>query len=173
MKTKIFKIFFLIILSTCLLMAQDKEPCSAPEAKQFDFWLGSWEVSWKDTTQTSGVASGTNTISKILNNCVIHEQFSGAPGSPLIGKSYSVFNIRTKKWHQTWVDNAGAYLDFIGHWENDKMILSRSVEIKGKTFVQRMVWYNISHEKFDWNWEGSKDGGKTWIVNWQISYNRK
>jgi hypothetical protein len=150
--------------------AQQPKPCSDPNANQFDFWLGEWQATWKDSTQASGEAHATNNISKILGGCVIFEQFNSPA---LMGKSHSVYNIRTGKWHQTWVDNQGAYLDFIGEWEGDKMILSRSVEIKGKKVMQRMVWHNISPEAFDWNWEGSKDTGKTWNVNWQIRYTRK
>lgn len=91
----------------------------------------------------------------------------------MTGRSYSVYNPRTGKWHQTWVDNQGGYLDFTGQWKDDRMVLSRSFEAKGKKIMQRMVWYNISHQKFDWNWERSEDGGKTWKVNWQIHYTRK
>jgi len=167
MKIKTFKTFIFFILFLHPVIAQDQKPCSAPEASQFNFWLGEWDASWKDG------GKGVNKISKILGECVIYEQFDATPSSPLIGKSVSVYNTRTKKWHQTWVDNSGAYLDFTGQWENDKMILSRSVEVKGKTIIQRMVWYNISHEKFDWNWEGSKDKGKTWQINWHIQYKRK
>jgi hypothetical protein len=36
-----------------------------------------------------------------------------------------------------------------------------------------MVWYNITADEFDWNWERSDDGGKTWEVKWQIKYKRK
>jgi hypothetical protein len=53
------------------------------------------------------------------------------------------------------------------------MILSRTFELKGKTVMQRMVWYNIKHKQFDWNWERSDDMGETWQVNWQIHYSRK
>jgi hypothetical protein len=36
-----------------------------------------------------------------------------------------------------------------------------------------MVWKNISAAEFDWSWEASRDGGKTWQVNWPIHYKRK
>jgi len=36
-----------------------------------------------------------------------------------------------------------------------------------------MVWYNITENEFDWNWERSDDGGVTWDVKWQIKYKRK
>jgi len=31
-----------------------------------------------------------------------------------------------------------------------------------------MVFKNITANKFDWSWEGSKDGGKTSKVQWPI-----
>lgn len=35
-----------------------------------------------------------------------------------------------------------------------------------------MVWYNISKNEIDWNWERSDDEGKTWAVKWKIHYTR-
>ena len=53
--------------------AQQASPCSSPEAGQFDFWLGDWELSWGDS------GKGTNKITKVLDGCVILENFDGAP----------------------------------------------------------------------------------------------
>ena len=164
-KTFLTLLIFFVLLQLASGQTQ-KIPCSAPESKQFDFWVGEWQATWKG-------GGGTNTVTKILNGCVIHEEFKASGEKPLIGLSNSVYNSNRKLWQQTWVDNNGAYLDFTGNWENDKMILSRSIEREGQAISQRMVWYNITEDSFDWNWEGSKDGGKTWQVNWQIAYKRK
>lgn len=153
-----------ILIQLCFGQSQ-LIPCSAPEASQFDFWVGKWEATWEG-------GGGTNTISKILNGCVIHEEFKANGEKPLIGISNSVYNSRKNNWQQTWVDNSGAYLDFTGKWENDKMILSRSLEKDGQVIFQRMVWYNITDKTFDWNWESSKDNGKSWQVNWKIAYKK-
>ena len=165
MNLKLILAFLLVSFS--IVFSQNPKPCSVPESKQFDFWIGDWKASWADT------ASGSNSISKILGGCVIYEQFSGSSSSPLVGKSVSVYNSRTGKWHQTWVDNQGGYLDFEGQWEGDKMVLSRTFELKGKKIMQRMIWFNISADKFDWNWERSDDDGTTWKIVWPIHYTRK
>jgi hypothetical protein len=166
MKIRSLYSLFTILFLFNVLPAQNNKPCSTEEGKQFDFWVGQWDASWEG-------GKGINNISKILGGCVVFEEFDATPSSPLIGKSFSVYNIRTGKWHQTWVDNSGGYLDFSGNWQDDKMILSRSAEIKGVVTIQRMVWYNITDNKFDWNWEKSTDGGKTWTVSWKIQYTRK
>ena len=79
----------------------------------------------------------------------------------------------SNKWKQTWVDNEGSYLDFSGEWKDGQMILSRETNRNGKAVFQRMVFKHITPTEFDWSWESSSDGGKTWQVNWPIHYKRK
>lgn len=135
----------------------------SPET-QFDFWLGDWDVRWGED------GKGTNRIERILDGKVIQENFA-APD--LIGMSVSVYDPERKLWCQTWVDNNGSYLDFTGGFADGKMILSRDAIVRGETCKQRMVWFEIRADKFEWNWERSDDGGQTWRVMWNIHYTRK
>jgi hypothetical protein len=131
---------------------------------QFDFWLGEWDVAWGED------GKGTNRIERILGNKIIQENFDGGD---LHGLSFSAYDAERGLWCQTWVDNNGSYLDFTGRFDNDKMILNRDAIVKGEACKQRMVWYNIDTNRFDWNWERSDDGGTTWRVLWHINYVRK
>ena len=164
-------ILFNIVLLTMFLFAQNgnQKPCSSPEAKQFDFWIGEWDLTWQD--KDGNTLTGSNSISKILNSCVIEENFTGGE---FIGKSFSVYNPVKKLWQQTWVDNEGSYLEFAGGFEDGKMILFREITTKeNKKIKQRMIFYNISENQLDWNWEKSTDNGKTWQLAWKIHYTRK
>lgn len=170
MKQIILSALFLLFVFN--LKAQDSTktqapPCSDPAFAQFDFWVGDWDLTWQDSLH------GSNTITKVMDDCVIMENFDSSPSGKFRGMSVSTYNINQKIWQQTWVDNNGAYLDFKGGLEGDKMILSRSFEKDGNTIMQRMVWYNISDNSFDWNWESSKDKGENWKVLWQIHYERR
>ena len=131
---------------------------------QFDFWLGEWDVTWDED------GKGKNHILRIMDDKIIQENFS-APD--LIGMSVSSYDPERKLWCQTWVDNNGSYLDFTGGFENDKMILSRDAIVRAQACKQRMVWFNIEANQFDWNWERSDDGGESWRMLWQIKYTRK
>jgi hypothetical protein len=92
----------------------------------------------------------------------------------LRGISVSTFDTKTGKWRQTWVDNEGGYLDFVGEFQDGQMILQReALRPDGTKVLQRMIWKNISRNEFDWSWEASLDGGKSWQVNWPIHYKRK
>ena len=110
-----------------------------PEAHQFDFWIGEWSVTWTDGGQ------GTNNIHAIMDGCVILENFDARPTSPFRGMSISVFN--QGKWRQTWADNNGGYLDFVGEFRDGMMELRRQAILDGEPIVRCMIWYNIASDK--------------------------
>ena len=93
----------LILLITVLLIsqslftnsyAQNKSNCDCAECHEFDFWVGDWKATWQDS---SGIISeGSNSIKKILGDCVIIENFDGNPGIDYTGKSFSVYNQNKK-----------------------------------------------------------------------------
>ncbi len=151
-----------------VMTAQQQEACTAAEARQFDFWLGEWEVTWDG-------GRGTNRVDRVLDDCVVRERFdgSGPEGNGLVGTSLSTWSPQLRKWRQTWVDNQGGYLDFEGGMESGKMVLSREARREGVVFLQRMVWHNIRQDSLDWNWERSDDDGKTWKPLWKIRYTRR
>ncbi len=148
------------------------KPCSEPEQKRLDFWVGEWDLTWPGTSPAE-TAHGTNSVKRILDTCVVEENFNGGNAMPLRGLSLSIYDVRAGKWKQTWVDNQGAYLDFSGKFEAGQMVLAReAVTPTGATAMQRMVFKNITRDEFDWSWETSNDSGKTWTVAWPIHYKR-
>lgn len=164
------KVLVLLFFSSILIYSQDK-PCTSPDASQFDFWIGEWKLDWKN--QEGETEYGTNTITRTLGGCVFEENFSASDGS-FSGRSFSVYNPNKKLWLQTWVDNAGGYLNFTGGYAGGKMILSRkAINKDGKEILQRMVFYDISSNELWWNWESSRDDGKSWNLLWKIHYERK
>ena len=139
-----------------------------------DFWVGNWELSWKDAEGQT--IYGSNNIDKVLSNKVIQENFTTLEtdeSQRFIGKSWSVWSPQTQSWSQTWVDNSGAYLDFKGEMSDETRIFKREFKKKdGSTIQQRMVFFNIENNQFDWRWESSGDG-TNWQILWQIHYKRK
>src|SRR5213080_488582 len=103
-------------LATIHLPAQNTKPCSAPQAAQFDFWIGDWNLTWQDTLH------GTNHIEKLFGNCTVHENFNGAGN--YLGQSWSVYKPSTNQWQQTWVDNQGGYIALTGSWDGKQMVLN-------------------------------------------------
>lgn len=147
--------------------------CSAPEASQFDFWLGEWNChsSYVDSNGVEHQYTVRNRITRELDGCVIVENFDGA-SIGLVGRSLSVFNTDLGKWQQTWVDNNGSYMDFAGEFIDGEMMLQRTVEVDGVSSIQRMRFTEISDSSLIWFWERSVDGGESWNILWRLDYER-
>jgi hypothetical protein len=146
-----------------------KTGCDSPQSRELDFWLGEWDLSY---TQNGQAGTSHNRITKILEGCAILEEFTGAPGTNLDGRSVSMFDATDGRWKQTWVDNQGSYLDFTGGVQDGKMILAREFERKGKRMRQRMVFEDIQRDRLKWRWQASSDEGATWSTQWEIDYRR-
>ena len=155
------KIFFALTLFSLSMQVQSQNT-----ENTFDFWLGKWDAYWNDSLK------GTNVIKKTLKNKVVEENFS-YNDKTFIGRSWSMFDATTKTWKQTWVDDAGAYLLFTGGQEGKDVILTMTDTrtVKGKTVYMRMIFYNITKDNFDWDWQSSEDKEK-WTTVWAIKYKR-
>lgn len=152
------------------------KPCEVPEASQFDFWLGEWDLTWP-AEQSGGkqgeIGKGTNSIAKMLGRCVVREDFH-SPDAGLSGNSVSVYNVSKRLWQQTWVDDQGSYLLFSGEFKAGRMTLrTEPFQRSEKTLVNRMVFRNITPGSLDWDWQTSADSGKTWKDVWNIHYAKK
>lgn len=129
---------------------------------EFDFWLGEWEVTWGDGLR------GHNTVRRILDGLVVLEEFDGRPGEDLQGKSVSVFDREAGVWRQTWVDNHGGYLDFVGRFRGGVMDLRRETG----TAAYRMRWSDIEPDSLTWRWERRDHGTRRWTTLWRLAYAR-
>ena len=178
--TRLFGAVLILLFSATTVLSQQSatpvsasNPCTAAQQKQLDFWVGEWELTWPGE-KAGETGHGTNSITRILDGCVVQETFSGGDSMHLRGSSVSIFDSTAGKWKQTWVDNEGGYLDFVGELKDGQMMLQReAVRNDGTKVLQRMVFKNIGPNELDWSWEASRDGGKTWQVQWPIHYKRK
>lgn len=80
--------------------------CEDDAFKQFDFWIGHWDVSTPD-----GTIAGENNITREENGCLIVERWTSVSGGT--GQSYNYYNPATEKWRQVWV-GAGSMIDYEG-----------------------------------------------------------
>lgn len=86
-------------------------PCSDQVFRQFDFWVGAWDV-----FTTDGKLAGSNVITKEEYGCLLLERWTAAGGST--GQSYNFVDLATGKWRQIWV-SAGATIDYAGGLDAD------------------------------------------------------
>src|ERR1700722_1080036 len=68
--------------------APQPNACLLPEQKQFDFWVGEWDLTWP-AAKEGQLDHGTNSIRRVLDGCVVEENFSAGSAGHLRGKSVS------------------------------------------------------------------------------------
>lgn len=140
-------------------------PCSAsPEYRQFDFWIGEWNVF--DTK--TGNLGGKSKIELLLGECVIMENWMPLNGPA--GKSFNIYNIAEKKWRQTYVDANGTFAEFYdGEFKDNKM------QFQGKpngNELNRLTFFKISDNEVRQLGERSKDNGVSWEVMYDLTYKK-
>jgi hypothetical protein len=165
-------LFFTTILSIQFLSAQ--KPCSRPEFRRFDFWIGEWEAFGKN-----GSKAGDSKITVILDSCVILEEWTSASlqqGLRYAGKSFNSYNAASKQWQQTWTDNSGNTTEFLrGEGSEGKIIYyaDKVAGPQGKNFMRRLTFTKLSNDKVRQFGELSNDDGKTWTAEYDLEYRRK
>jgi len=148
---------------------KNQRPCDyRSESHQFDFWVGDWRVvATKELTLV-----GHSHIERTIGNCVIWENWSSLSESGYSGKSYNIFNAQLNRWEQFWVDSQGDVIHFSGSLAEGVMDFHTDA-MPGKALIRRLRFYNLGPDRVRQLSEGSEDGGKTWTVEYDFTYNRE
>ena len=144
------------------------QACDAKPRRQFDFWLGDWDV-----RDPGGKLVGRNRITRVHGGCALEEQWSGNGG--VTGSSLNAWDAERNRWHQTWVDNTGGLLQLDGGWTGERMVLSgQDAPAPGASpTLQRISWEPLPDGRVRQLWEASKDGGRTWTTAFDGTYSRR
>ncbi|HKO43461.1 MAG TPA: DUF1579 family protein [Pyrinomonadaceae bacterium] len=157
--------FFLLCALASLTNAQPPAPCSDPAYRQFDFWVGKWDVFRPD-----GKVAGTNRIEKEYGGCVLHERYT-TPGR-YTGESLNSYDPARKVWHQTWVDNSGMLLLLEGQFNGKSMVLEgKTVDNSAKETKHRITWTPNADGSVRQLWESTDPKG-AWTVVFDGLYKR-
>jgi hypothetical protein len=145
-------------------------PCyNDPKAREFDFWVGEWDVFVTGTA----MYAGNSVIEKISGGCAILENWKSSVSE---GKSLNFIDDSSLKWKQVWV---GSYpngkQDFVnGEYKDSAMRFTFSTRDAQGKFVQgKFTFFNEGQNQVRQLNETSSDNGKTWIVNYDFTYKRK
>ena len=169
----IFKAMIVVlILSSGSAFAQQAQlnRCkSQPEYRQFDFWVGEWEV-----RNPNDVVVGNSVIELVVNDCLILENWTNSRG--VTGKSMNFYDLQDNKWHQLWMGSNGIPIRFIGEYNSER----KSMDYTGKGIGQngtevdfRFTFFHISDDHVRQLWEQSADGGESWVTLFDGQYHRK
>ncbi|MFZ0522325.1 MAG: tetratricopeptide repeat protein [Candidatus Acidiferrales bacterium] len=145
-------------------LVEKMAPCRSAEYRQFDFWVGDWEV-----RAPNGPVVGHNRVTLEQDGCLLVEHWTAASGGQT-GTSFNYYDVRDKKWHQLYLDNsgnAGAFPAMAGNLVDGKMVLLTDEK---QTPVSRWTWYVLEPGKVRQMAEQSSDAQKTWNIVWDSVY---
>jgi hypothetical protein len=174
MKTRSYLLTLILLLAASLIAtAQAKpSPCDTrAESRQFDFWVGDWDVVATKANKPAGVSH----IERAIGNCVIWENWTSLGTSGYAGKSYNAYNPNLKRWEQFWVDNAGDAIFFYGNLKDGVMdfYTDEIPQPDGTRLKRHLQFFNLGSDKVRQYSQGSTDGGQTWKAEYDLTYIRK
>ena len=164
--SKVFVLCLLVVVSADAALAQGATlaPCSSPEHRQFDFWLGNWQLFENDNANSTARVR----VDSVLDGCVLREHYEDDAGT--LGESFTIFDSGRKKWHQTWVTNHGRLLTIEGGPQGRSMVLSGAYYREGgKEVLVRGIWTPVAGGVRE-SATTSDDAGKTWKPWFDISF---
>ncbi len=128
-------------ITTFAPIAAAEGPCSDPAYRQWDFWVGEWDVRSVD-----GQPQGTNSITQEENGCLIVERWTSAAGGT--GQSYNFYHLGDEQWHQLWI-SPGAIIEYSGGLTDDG-----AMKLDGTITYQT----NGVQAQFTGSWTPNEDG---------------
>ncbi len=129
--------------------------CDSASHRQFDFWLGEWEV-----RTPNGKLAGVNRIEREYDGCVLHERYASERGYK--GESLNAFDPGRNVWHQTWVDNQGTLL----------LLEGETRDASGRPTRHRITWTPNVDGSVRQHWESTDDNAR-WTTAFDGLYRRK
>ena len=150
----------------------NQKPCAdTPENRQFDFWIGEWNV----VTTKGDMPAGDSKIELILGDCVVQENWTSGGNIGYAGKSYNVYDANLKRWEQFWADNAAGMIHFYGGLKDGVMDYwtDEIPQPDGTKAKRHMQFIPHGADKVQQFSQRSNDGGKTWTPEYDFTYNRK
>ena len=137
-----------------------------PACRQFDFWLGEWQV-----TKPDGTLAGHNRIELRCDSRVLHEHYTTGRGYS--GESLNIYDSSRNVWHQTWVDNSGTLLLLEGGLADGKMVLQGELaDGEGQVVRQRITWTPNADSSVRQQWQTAAATG-AWSTAFDGLYRKK
>ena len=140
--------------------------CAKPEYRQFDFWIGRWDVYGAGSDRLVG----HSLVEKLYNGCVLRENWMGLGGST--GGSLNLYQDTTGRWRQTWADFSGNWTEYSGQRVGpDMRFLALDTDRRtGAAVVRRMTFSPMARGAVRQLIEVSADNGATWKTDSDLTY---
>lgn len=140
--------------------------CETAEHKQFDFWVGYWDVYRGDGDEL--VANSL--IERLYNGCAIRENWMPRNGYGH-GGSLNSYRPDERRWKQVYTGAGNGWSEYAGEMQGDAMVLSGTQAMPdGSRTPVRMTYKRLANGSVIQIGEQSADEGKTWQIAYRFLY---
>lgn len=148
------------------------KPCLyQSESRQFDFWIGEWDVFPSQAPPGQAPKIGENKVERISEGCGLLENWKSPSDN---GKSINYYDKANGKWHQYWIGSHGESLRYEGSFKDNAMsFIGESNGKDGKKTLNRLTFFKVDENTVRQFAEVSNDEGKSWQVSYDFRYVRK
>ena len=145
--------------------------CTADSSFQrLAFWVGTWDV-----FDSTGTRYATQKVSAVLDACAVVAEWSGTRGDK--GVSLSAFDPRAHEWKQMYTSNQVPVQSGVSVRRSDSSYTGpgvRFVPLVGDMPMQtRVTILPLEGNRAAQLFEDSRDGGKTWHVQFKAEHRRE
>lgn len=133
--------------------------CADPEHRQFDFWVGRWDV-----YPTGGTELIARSVVEKVYGCGIREEWTPLAGHA--GGSLGVYVPGQRRWEQFWIDSGGSRTLFTGGRDGKAMVVRG--ESAGR--LVRMSYSRNADGSVRRKAVRSNDDGRTWKPDHDFTY---
>lgn len=163
-------------------MQDDVRPCREAAAREFDFWIGEWNVVNRqrrpDGTAWGVTGTATDRVYPVAGGCGIVEHWRGntAQGH-VVGYSLRAWNPGHGAWDLVLLWPAPEQPRFFtlrGGFRHGRGDFVRTfTDPAGNDVESRFTFSDITSDSLRWNNGTSRDGGKTWATTWIMEFSRR
>ena len=155
-------------------------PDLAPEARQFDFWVGEWDVNLRilqDDGSWQDAIGSTAHVFPVLSGKAVLELWSDDRQAGIKGYSLRYWNAPEGHW-ELWLNwpgpnRSGTGAPLTGTFRHGRgEFFARGRTPDGSPRVTRYTFSDISPTSLRWDDAVSTDGGRTWSANWIMEFTR-
>ncbi len=153
--------------ATAETVTAPSSPCATDAHRQFDFWVGEWDVYPNGSEQMVARSS----IQSLHNGCAIREQWMPLQGSG--GSSLNNLDSDSGRWQQVWVGSGGGRVEFEGGLVGDAMVLNgywANINGPGQHGLVRMTYTPDEEGSVRQHGEVSYDHGLSWADSFDFIY---
>lgn len=160
--------------------------CDSPEAREFDFWIGNWNIRQKILRQDGSWLElyAKTSVSPALDGCILIEHWEGnvqffwegmQSVEAMKGLSVRSYDPNTGKWFIYWMDSRTPHFGtpYTGNFREGTGEFFSEWETPQGQRMGRITFSDMTPDSVHWELAISSDEGQTWSTIWVMEMERR